>query len=126
MMIEPERSGKIISTEIKPDIVIWYCYKQRLLVIDTKYKNKVTDDDLNQIWVYSIALELPIGILVYPHHPLFKSQERTLRKVSELALIKSIDLNKQTSAEFECECDRFVNDIELLLHKIMEKSPVYH
>jgi Cu+-exporting ATPase len=31
--------------------------------------------------------------------------------VNQVAIIKSIDLNKQTSAEFECECDRFVNDI---------------
>jgi 5-methylcytosine-specific restriction endonuclease McrBC regulatory subunit McrC len=111
-------------TEIKPDIVIWCGNEQRLLVIDAKYKDKVTDDDLNQIWVYSIVLKLPSGILAYPHHVLFKPQERTLREVSKAALIKSIDLNKQ-SMEFECECDRFVNDIEVLLDKAMEKPSVY-
>jgi hypothetical protein len=41
----------------------------------------------------------------------FKSQERTLREVNEVAIIKSINLNKQTSTEFECECNRFVNDV---------------
>ena len=90
-------------TEIKPDIVIWYGNEQRLLVIDAKYKDKVTDEDLNQIWLYSIVLKLPSGMLAYPHHALFESQERTLREVSKAALLKSIDLNKQTSIEFECE-----------------------
>jgi 5-methylcytosine-specific restriction enzyme subunit McrC len=113
-------------TKIKPDIVIWYGNKQRLLVIDAKYKDKVTDDDLNQIWIYTIILKLPNGILVYPHHALFKSQERTLREVNQVAIIKSIDLNKQTSTEFKCECDRFVNDIGVLLHKAMENSGANH
>ncbi len=107
-------------TKIKPDIVIWDGHKKRILVMDAKYKDKVTDDDLNQIWVYSIVLKLPIGILVYPNHALFKSHERTLRIIDEQALIRSIDLNKQTNIDFEYECNRFVNDIEILLHRVRE------
>jgi 5-methylcytosine-specific restriction enzyme subunit McrC len=101
-------------TEIKPDITIWNRNKERLLVIDTKYKEKITDSDLNQIWIYAIVLGLNKGVLVYPKHIIFNAHERTLNRVKTKALIRTIDLNKESCLDFDQECNRFVSDIEFI------------
>jgi 5-methylcytosine-specific restriction enzyme subunit McrC len=98
-------------TEIKPDIIIRNNQGKRLLVMDAKYKDEVTDDDLNQMWIYCIALSLSVGILVYPKHAKLSSGKRTLLRTNIDALIVAIDLNKSKYQEFEEECNRFVTEI---------------
>ena len=40
--------------------------KKPSVIIDAKYKHNITDEDLNQIWIYSLVHLLPVSILVYP------------------------------------------------------------
>lgn len=105
-------------TEIKPDIIIRNNQGKRVLVMDAKYKQEVADDDLNQMWIYCIALSLSVGILVYPKHAIFLGGKRTLIERNIDALIVAIDLKKSTYREFEEECSRFVAEIESIMQKL--------
>lgn len=98
------------KTDMEPDIVVKKG-RNYLLVIDAKYKDKVHPEDLNQIWIYSIVLSVPIGILIYPEHLVCSSDVRTLRISKANALIMTIDLDNRTYEEFKKECKRLAEDI---------------
>jgi 5-methylcytosine-specific restriction endonuclease McrBC regulatory subunit McrC len=105
-------------TQARPDITIWHGSTNRLLVIDTKYKEKVYDEDLRQIWIYCIVLHTSAGILVYPKHATLLGEKRPLRRYNVHALLKAIDLSKPTLAEFKEECNRFAGEVELIIKDI--------
>jgi 5-methylcytosine-specific restriction enzyme subunit McrC len=97
-------------TEMEPDIVIKKG-KNYLLVIDAKYKDKIYPEDLNQVWVYTIALSLRAGVLIYPEHLVRYDELRTLRISKVSTRIKTINLDKITYEEFKNECSRLAGDI---------------
>ncbi|HEY7570578.1 MAG TPA: hypothetical protein VH796_04335 [Nitrososphaeraceae archaeon] len=107
-----------LLTEMKPDIVVYNDFSKRLLVMDTKYKRDIDSADLNQIWIYSSVLELPLGILVYPKNESLSNHYRTHARSRTRALIKLIDLSKQGYIAFQTECSKFVYDIEKLLNEL--------
>jgi 5-methylcytosine-specific restriction enzyme subunit McrC len=111
------------KTNIFPDIIIQTGHKIQLLLLDAKYKKKLIREDLYQIWIYLIALKLPLGVLVYPF-PIEVNGDyhRTLREVSKTIVIKTISLDKQTDGEFINECNRFVDEIEVLLRQSQSRS----
>ena len=53
------------KTRMRPDMIIKKG-KKPSVIIDAKYKHNITDEDLNQIWIYSLVHLLPVSILVYP------------------------------------------------------------
>lgn len=99
---------------MKPDMIIKKG-KKSSVIIDAKYKHNITDEDLNQIWIYSLVHLLPVSILVYPMFGITQNETRTLVGQGVDALIRSIDLNNKSYEEFEQECDRFVNDIATII-----------
>lgn len=105
------------KTRMEPDIVIRKDQKP-LLLIDAKYKDKILEDDLYQIWIYCVVYSLPKGILVYPKHITISDEMRTLRKVGVKSIIKNIDLNKGSLQEFEKECTGFAQEIELIINEL--------
>jgi 5-methylcytosine-specific restriction enzyme subunit McrC len=101
-------------TRMFPDIVIKKG-QRLLLILDAKYKDSIADDDLNQIWIYCIAWSLRTGILIYPKHMVTVDETRTLKQLGTEAIIKNIDLKKDSLEDFEKECDRFAEEIAILL-----------
>lgn len=94
---------------MEPDIIIKK--GRNLLVIDAKYKDKVHPEDLNQVWVYTIALSLSTGVLIYPEHLVHYDEIRTLHTSKVNARIKTINLNKTSYEEFKIECNRLAGEI---------------
>jgi hypothetical protein len=64
-----------------------------------------------QIWVYAIALGIPVGILVYPKDESNYDNQITLRNTGKLAQILTIDLNTPDYLDFKEECNRFISSI---------------
>nr|WP_172602245.1 hypothetical protein [Candidatus Nitrosocosmicus franklandus] len=97
-------------TLIRPDIIV----KKKgiiVLILDTKYKTSIKDDDLNQMWIYCISLNVSTGILVYPQY--FEAPfSRTLLSSRYKILLKNIDLTGNTFEEFKEKCKTFVDDVE--------------
>lgn len=106
------------KTRTKPDIVIKKGRKP-ILIIDAKYKDSVTDDDLNQIWIYSLVNRLPVSVLVYPGFGTTSDETRTLAGYGVDAAISYIDLFKNDYELFEKECDKFCHYIE---HTICKRN----
>ena len=90
-----------------------------IVIVDAKYKREVLQDnkDLNQVWIYSIALGALNGALVYPRHELPDRyiDQHTLQRNGVRIRISTIELRKSTLRSFEKECYRFVNEIRSLL-----------
>jgi 5-methylcytosine-specific restriction endonuclease McrBC regulatory subunit McrC len=107
------------DTEILPDITIRS--PNRLVVMDAKYKTKYSQtQDLNQIWIYCIALNASLGVLIYPKHELIDSAIpiHTLRENKTQVFIQAIDLQKSNYADFQNECNSFsVKMSELIADK---------
>jgi 5-methylcytosine-specific restriction enzyme subunit McrC len=101
------------ATEIIPDVTMRG--GRNLLVIDAKYKTEVLAHkaDLNQIWIYCIALGSRIGVLVYPKHEVDDTLvlTHTLRGNGTKVFVRTIDLQKSNLIQFEKECENFVSDI---------------
>lgn len=112
---ETSYSDEQKKTKMIPDIVIRKDQKP-LLLLDAKYKDKIVDGDLYQIWIYCIVYSLPKGVLVYPKHITLSDEIRTLRTAKIKSLIRNIDLNKRTLQDFEHECKRFAQEIELIIN----------
>jgi hypothetical protein len=89
-----------------------------LLVLDAKYMNNITNDDLNQIWIYCIVWSLTDGVLIYPKHMISQDETRTLKELGINIEIKNIDLRRPTLKEFERECNRFVDEVEMILQTL--------
>lgn len=104
------------DTEILPDITIGS--DNKLIVVDAKYKTEFSQaNDLNQIWVYCIALGARSGVLIYPKHELEASPvfTHTLRGKGTPVFIRTIDLQKANYSEFQKECDMFVEKMSQLI-----------
>jgi len=101
----------------KPDIILLR-NGQRCLVLDTKYKkfdNNPDEADRNQMFMYCHALNLPQGILIYPHDgPI--SYERHFQHVTirawALPLSGSLD-------EFREHCQKFADDLRALAQELV-------
>lgn len=111
---ETSYSDEQKRTKMVPDIVIRKGHKP-LLLVDAKYTDKIQEDDLYQIWIYCIVYSLPKGVLVYPKHVTISNEIRTLRNAKVNSIIRNIDLNKDSLQDFEQECTRFAQEIELVM-----------
>jgi 5-methylcytosine-specific restriction enzyme subunit McrC len=110
-----------------PDIVIKSTNRSPLLVMDAKYRVSTKEQgeefsrDTDQLFGYTFAVGVPMGLLVYPksESSSIKDTEprRTRGSVKELG-IRTIDLTKETKDEFFIDCERFVDYIRGLLARI--------
>lgn len=101
----------------RPDIILLR-NGQPCLVLDTKYKgfNGGPDEaDRNQMFMYCHALNLPQGILIYPHDgPIF--YERHFQHVTIRA--RALPLSG-TLDEFRQHCKRFADDLKALAQELV-------
>lgn len=121
LIIRRGKKARIRITEVEgddskkksadPDILIGYSRQRPLVVIDAKYKRETENIDLYQIWIYAIALGLPVGILIYPSDESIYDNEIALKNMGTLAHILTIDLNTSNYQDFEKECSRFASSI---------------
>jgi 5-methylcytosine-specific restriction endonuclease McrBC regulatory subunit McrC len=84
------------------------------LPTNSKYKN-ISNNDINQMWIYCVALAVPIGMLVYPNYLSITEDIRTLKQTNNQIIIKSIDLNQNDYNLFIEKCNKFIFDILKIL-----------
>jgi hypothetical protein len=75
------------------------------------------NNDLHQVWIYTIALGGTLGTLVYPRHELPDTyiNEHTLHRHGARVRITTVELRNDSREAFEKECHKFVDEIQKLL-----------
>jgi len=110
---------------MKPDMIIKKG-KKSSVIIDAKYKHNITDEDLNQIWIYSLVHLLPVSILVYPMFGITQNETRTLVGQGVDALIRSIEpsvvilLKGQEFANLQINCGGYTGNTHFDLSKMSQ------
>jgi len=83
--------------KFKIDLVVYETGKPRY-ILDTKYKLKLTNDDVYQVVTYAVSKNCPQAVLVYPA-PLTQSLDETLGNIRVRSLVFSLDHDLQESGK---------------------------
>lgn len=118
---EDEESIDNARIRLLPDIVIEDKKSKTILVIDTKYKELVSSNDVYQATAYSLTLECPVLLLVPQIHNKIHENFRIkpIYKKSALIHIKSVDFSDKENYIEEMK-KRISSEIQSTLQKSSE------